>query len=148
MTRGSAVAICLIGLASVLLAAGQQKPPARAIQKASAKAEMKATADIPFEFFTSDSKMPAGEYEIRTVGPTHLLIRNRKDPKIVAEMFTSPAEGAPVEKKDAKLIFVQRDQQHYLVGLVNTEGRQRVTAVYGASLKATDVRKEVVLTYK
>ena len=140
------LALCLFAL--VLAAAGQQKPGSTPQQKTPAKPEMKGIADIPFEFYTLDTRMPAGQYSVRTVGPTHLLIRNRKDHGIAAEIYTSLDPGDPVENKDAKLAFIEREGKNYLVGIINADGRQRITGLYGMSPKEGDIRKQIALVYK
>lgn len=138
--------LCL--LAFVLAVAAQEKPAVTPPQKTPAKPEMKGIADIPFEFYTLDSRMPAGQYSVRTVGPTHLLIRNRKDHRIAAEIYTSLDPGDPVENKDAKLAFIEREGKNYLVGIANADGRQRITGLYGMSPKEGDIRKQIPLVYK
>ncbi len=105
-----------------------------------------ATAEIPFEFFTLDTKCPAGSYSVTTVGPTHLLIHNQKE-RLATEVFTIPDPGFPVEQNTSKLVFVERDGRNYLVGSVDSHGFQRMTGLYGISRKEGDVRKEVTLKY-
>ncbi len=134
------LAIGLVFLVVGVLArdADSQKPAAK---------QLRGVADIPFDFFTLDSKMPAGRYSVTTVGPTHLLVRNEKDPGIAAEVFTSPDPGEPVDNKDAKLIFIEREGKTYLVAIINSDGQQRITGLYGETRKDGDVRKEVPLIY-
>ncbi len=126
------------------LVVGQEKVP----QKAPPKEDVKAVAQVPFDFFAGDTNMQAGQYEMRVVGPTHFLIRNCDDPRTVAEIFTSRDPEDAVKNADAKLIFIEREKKHYLVGILTADGRHRVTALYGESLREGDVRKQIALVYK
>lgn len=105
-----------------------------------------ATAEIPFEFLTLDTRCPAGSYSVSTVSPTHLLIRNERQ-GVAAEVFTIPDPSFPVTDKNPKLVFVERDGENYLVGIDDFHGFQRVTGLYGITRKEGDVRKEIPLNY-
>jgi len=115
-------------------------------QSVTAVQQTSATAEIPFEFLTLDTRCPAGHYSVAIVGPTHLLIRNEKE-RVAAEVFTIPDPGFPVDDKSSKLVFVERDGKTYLVGIVDSHGFQRVTGLYGMTQKNGDVRKEITLNY-
>ncbi len=121
-----------------LLSAAQQAPPQQAI---------KGTADIPFEFWTPEKKMPAGQYTIQTTTPTVIVLNNSKD-RTSEQIFTLPEGSLAVDTKDAKLVFYQREGRYYLVGLKNSEGRQRLTRFLGASPKEGDIRREVAIKYQ
>jgi len=135
-----AVAMVIVLMMACALPAPVRAQAGRAIQGTS------ATAEIPFEFLTLDTRCPAGHYSVVTVGPTHLLIRNEKK-RVAAEIFTIPDPGFPVDDKSSKLVFVERDGKNYLVGIVDSHGFQRVTGLYGITRKEGDVRKEVTLGY-
>ena len=107
-----------------------------------AKQQTKATADVPFEFLTLDTRFPAGQYSVSKIGPTHFFIRNDRE-RIGAEVFTMPDEKIGAQDKTGRLIFVEREGKTYLVGLVGPDGPQRVTGLYGVTLKAGDVRKDI-----
>lgn len=72
-----------------------------------------ATAEIPFEFLTLDTRCPAGSYSVATVSPTHLLIRNEEQ-LVAAEVFTIRDPGFPVDNKSPKLVFAEREGKTYL----------------------------------
>ncbi len=126
---------------------GQEGTP-QARQTQSAKQSDTGVAKVPFEFMTFEKKMPAGEYEISSMGPTHLYIRNTNDKNYAIELFTMPDKHELIAKKDAALIFIERDGTHYLVGITNPDGRQRITGLYGRTPKDTDIRKEVPIVYE
>ncbi len=135
-----AIAIVVSLLAACALPAPVQGQSLTSIQNT------RATADIPFEFLTLDSRCPAGSYSVVTVGPTHLLIHNEKE-RVSAELFTIADPGFPVDDKSPKLVFIEREGRTYLVGIVDAQGFQRVTGLYGIARKEGDVRKEIPLNY-
>ncbi len=135
-----AIAIVVSLLAACALPAAVQGQSLTSIQNT------RATADIPFEFLTLDTRCPAGHYSVVTVGPTHLLIRNEKQ-RVAAEIFTISDPSFPVTDKNPKLVFVERDGKNYLVGIDDFHGFQRVTGLYGITRKEGDVRKEIPLNY-
>ncbi len=139
----SKIAIAIVFVS--LLAACALPAPVRG-QSVRAIHETTATAEIPFEFLTLDTRCPAGHYSVVTVGPTHLLIRNEKK-RVAAEIFTVPDPSFPVTDKNPKLVFVERDGKNYLVGIDDLHGFQRVTGLYGITRKEGDVRKEIPLNY-
>ncbi len=134
-----------IAIVVCLLAACALPAPIRG-QSVKAMNETTATAEIPFEFLTLDTRCPAGHYSIVTVGPTHLLIRNEKQ-RVAAEIFTISDTSFPVTDKNPKLVFVERDGKKYLVGVLDSHVFQRVTGLYGITRKDGDVRTEVTLRY-
>ena len=105
-----------------------------------------ATAEIPFAFFTLDTKCPAGSYSVEVIGPAHLFIRNKKE-HVAAEIFTISDPGFPVDTKEAKLVFVKREGRNYFVGIVARYQFERVSGLYGITEKEGDVRTEIKLTY-
>ena len=135
----------VIAMIFALLTAFALPAPARA-QSGRATHNATATAEIPFEFLTLDTRCPAGHYSVVTVGPTHLLIRNEKQ-RVAAEVFTIPDPSFPVTDKNPKLVFVERDGKNYLVGIHDSHGFQRVTGLYGITRKEGDVRKEIPLNF-
>ena len=105
----------------------------------------KATVTIPFEFLTLDTRFPAGQYSISRIGPTHFFVRNEKA-HLAAQVFTIPDKAIAEEDKEPELVFVEREGKNYLVGIITSDGGQRVTGLYGATLKSGDVRKKIALT--
>lgn len=133
------LAFCLVAGIVVAYASGGQKTTDK---------QQRGVAEIPYDFLTLDAKMQAGRYSVTTVGPTHLFIRNEAEPRIATEVFTSLDPGAPVDNKDARLIFIEREGKNYLVGIINSDGRHRVTALYGEKRRDNDIRKEIPLIYE
>ena len=116
-------------------------------QQAAPSQVLKGTADIPFEFWTPEKKMPAGQYTLQTTAPSILVLNNKKD-RTSEQIFTLP-EGSPAaDAKDMKLVFYQREGKYYLVGLKSAEGRQRLTRFLGATPKQGDIRREVAIRYE
>lgn len=119
--------------------AGEQKRPEK---------PRRGVADVPYDFMTLDTRMPAGRYSVTTVGSGQLFVRNENDPRIAAQVFTSPEARDAVPDEGAKLIFIERDGKNYLVGIINADGFHRVSGLIGANRKDGDVRKEVALVYE
>ncbi len=142
LTMPSKVAIAIV---ITLLTACAVPVPVHG-QSVTAIQPTRATAEIPFDFLTLDTRCPAGSYSVATVGPTHLLILNEKE-RVAAEVFTIPDPGLPVDDKSPKLVFVERDGKNYLVGIVDSDRFERVTGLYGITQKEGDLRKEVTLNY-
>ena len=136
----SRIVIAVVLAFAVITALGQG-------QEQRAKQQTKATAEVPFEFLTLDTRLPAGAYSLTCVGPTHFLIRHQKEP-VAAEIFTLPDERVGADDKTPRLFFVERDGKTYLVGIVAPDGSQRVTGLYGITPKKGDVRKEIALNYR
>ncbi len=148
--RGCSALLCamLIGVffQGALLSQTALPPPSQE----SEKKPTRAVVQIPFDFFTFSEKMPPGRYSItRLASPLHLLFRNLDDPKFAFEVFTVPgATGIPARDNNAKLIFVERDKTNFLAGIVNENGEQRITTLFGKTRRDTDIRKEVPITFE
>ncbi len=135
---------CVVVLAMLVPALAQQPEVAPAPQVTAARQSPAGVAEIPFEFYTTLRFLPPGRYELSTVGPTHLLLRNLDDAKVQAELFTLPDPTAAGDMSP-KLIFLVRGERNYLVGLRNADGPQRLSGLYGLKAAASDVRKEIPL---
>jgi hypothetical protein len=136
----SNIAIAMV----IILLTAWALPTAVRGQSAALKQDKTATAEIPFDFYTLDTKCPAGSYSVTAIGPTFFFIRNEKT-HVAAQIFTIADPEFPVDGKKPKLVFVNRDGRNYLVGLVGSHGFERVSGLFGITGKDGDVRKEVLL---
>ena len=103
-----------------------------------------AKVTIPFEFWVGDKKFPAGDYTLDSSIPTFVTVRNKNGS--INEQVPTILYGDPVEKKDARLVFVNRDGKYYLKELRGVLGKRTVTSEYGKTSSQESMR-EVELTY-
>lgn len=79
---------------------------------ARAQAPEKITVDLPFDFTVANHTLPAGNYTIKPLSPSRLLIRSEDGHKaVIASAYAVQARQAPA---DAKLVFLRYGDQHFL----------------------------------
>ena len=103
-----------------------------------------AKATIPFEFWVGDKKFPAGDYTLDSSIPTFVTVRNKNGS--INEQVPTILYGEPVEKKDARLVFVNRNGKCHLKELHGVLGKRNVTSEYGKT-SPQDNALEIALTY-
>ena len=121
---------------------------AGALSAASAFAEdQPVIANVPFAFSVGNKVLPAGRYEVTSVGNDRItggvLIRNVDQPRYAALTFTAQAEQTPVssyKRENAGLVFVRINDQYFL-----REIRGSVDAV-GLKLPVTKAEKSATRT--
>ncbi len=107
--------------------------------------EPAATANIPFEFFVADERLPQGEYSITFMSGGILNFYNEKT-AATAQTFTGRF-GDGVEAKNARLVFVRYKEQYRFVGLRGVSGTWRVTVNYFTAMPEGAVRHEIPISY-
>lgn len=103
-----------------------------------------AHASIAFPFQAGTETFAAGEYTIDSSVPSFIFIRS-KDGKRYAEVATV-LFGEPVDKSEAKLIFVKRADRYVLDVLWGVLGKRRITSEL-ASTSNGEETSEVPLKY-
>jgi hypothetical protein len=98
------------------------------------------TADIPFDFYISGNKMPAGQYTLSIVVPTYATIRS-KDGKLQQDLYFFQIATAK-KKPESKIIFNLRDGQYYFSQVSTWLGRSQLTSF---TPKSSDQTKEIPL---
>lgn len=79
---------------------------------AMAQAPEKITVHAPFEFTVANKTLPAGNYTIRSLSPSRLLIRSDDGHEaVIASTFAVQAKKTPTE---AQLIFARYGDQYFL----------------------------------
>jgi hypothetical protein len=86
-------AVSLIMVLPVLL--GAQSQPTR------------GTIDVPFDFYISGEKLPAGQYTLDRIAPTYVMLRS-KDGKVQQDLYFIEM-AVPVKNRPLKVIFALRD---------------------------------------
>lgn len=77
-----------------------------------AQAPEKITVHTPFEFTVANKTMPAGNYIIRSLSPSRLLIRSEDGREaVIASVFAVQAKKTPTE---SQLIFARYGDQYFL----------------------------------
>jgi hypothetical protein len=99
-----------------------------------------ATADIPFEFYISGNKMPAGQYTLDIVAPTYVTIRS-KDGKLQQDLYFVQT-ASPGKNLELKIIFNLRDGKYYFSEIWSWRGKARLTSF---TPKPSDETKDVPL---
>jgi len=100
----------------------------------------RATADIPFEFYISGNKMPAGQYTLEIVAPTYVTIRS-KDGKLQQDMYFVQT-ASPEKNPESKIIFNLRDGKYYFSEIWSWQGKSQLTSF---TPKPSDQTKDVRL---
>ena len=105
-------------------------------------------ANVPFEFWVGDTRLPAGAYELtHAISPTLVVFSGMK-PETSTEAFLLPVDEEPVKQSDAKLIFALRNRNYYLYEIQGRFGTRMMSAEYGFPEPKGDRRVEVQVTYR
>jgi hypothetical protein len=98
----------------------------------------RATANIPFDFYISGNKMPAGQYTLDVVVPTYGIIRSQ-DGKLQQDMYFFQV-ASPGKNPESKIIFNLRDGKYYFSQVWSWLGKSQLTSF---TPKPDDQTKEV-----
>ncbi len=84
------------------------------------------TIAVPFDFYISGNKMPAGQYELDIVVPTYATIRS-KDGKLQQDLYFFQI-ASPGNKPESKVIFNLRDGKYYFSQVWSWLGKSQLTS--------------------
>jgi hypothetical protein len=119
-------AVTLIMVLPGLLAA--QSPPTR------------ATIDVPFDFYISGNKLPAGQYSLDRIIPTYGMLRS-KDGKVQQDLYFIQT-AVPEKNPPLKVIFELRDGKYYFAEIWSWYGKSQLSSF---TPNAKDPTKDVPL---
>jgi hypothetical protein len=85
-----------------------------------------ATADIPFDFYISGVKLPAGQYTLSIIAPTYVLLRS-KDGKVEQDLYFMQS-ASPGKNPPFKIVFAQRDGKYYFSEVWSILGTSQLTS--------------------
>ncbi len=98
------------------------------------------TVNVPFDFYISGSKLPAGEYTLDIVAPTYVNLRSTDGKTQQALYFFQTAE--PGKDPVSQVIFALRDGKYYFSEVWSWFGKAQLTSFVP---KASDKTKQVPL---
>jgi hypothetical protein len=98
----------------------------------------RVVVNVPFEFTVGSKTLPAGEYTIRQILPSRLLIRSNDGHHAVIAMTYDVQ--AKAEQSSARLLFTRYGDQHFLYQ-VFTPGTNR-----GRELTRSDIEVKMAQT--
>jgi hypothetical protein len=98
--------------------------------------------NIPFDFVAGNSKLPAGEYSVKTSGPTNTLILIARSDSAASAFIATNAAVASEPKTESNLIF-NRYGDRYFLSQVWTAGN-----ACGRQLLKSTREKEMAQTAK
>jgi len=98
------------------------------------------TITVPFDFYISGNKMPAGQYTLSIVVPTYATIRSQ-DGKLQQDLYFFQI-ASPGNKPESKIIFNLRDGKYYLSQASTWLGKSQLTSF---TPQSSDQTKDVPL---
>lgn len=97
-----------------------------AVINANAQTSQSVRGQIPFEFFVGDKRMPAGQYDVRSLTQLDAgIVVSSADRESNAIQLTNTAAGKSPEANRAALVFHRYGHRYYLSQVWRgTEGRE------------------------
>ena len=96
--------------------------------------------DVPFEFYISGAKLPAGQYLLDRVAPTYVLLRS-KDGTMQQDLYLLQT-AVPSKTPPLKVIFALRDGKYYFSEIWSWYGKSQLSSF---TPQSGDQTKEVPL---
>jgi hypothetical protein len=126
-SRYSVFAACCLTLLFSGLAIAQDHP-------------RRGTVDVPFDFYISGNKLPAGQYTLDVIAPTYLMLRSQ-DGKVQQDLYFMQT-ATPGKNPISQVVFAQRDGKYYFAEVWSWFGKAQLTSF---TPKAGDQTKDVPL---
>lgn len=96
--------------------------------------------NVPFNFYISGQKFPAGQYTLEGIAPAYVMLRS-KDGKSQHEMYLIQT-AVPVSNPPLKVIFALRDGKYYFAEIWSWYGKSRLNTF---TPSASDQTKDIPL---
>ncbi len=106
-----------VALALIVLVAGLGLAQSRPTQ---------GMIDVPFEFYISGVKLPAGEYLLDRVAPTYVLLRS-KDGTRQQDLYLLQT-AVPTKNPPLKVVFALRDGKYYFSEIWSWYGKSQLSS--------------------
>ena len=84
----------------------------------------RGTIDVPFDFYISGQKLPAGQYTLDRIIPSYVMLR--KDGKVEQDLYFSEI-AAPVKNPSLKVMFALRDGRYYFAEVWSWYGKSQLS---------------------
>lgn len=97
-------------------------------------------ADIPFDFYISGVKLPAGQYTLDIIAPTYVMLRS-KDGKVQQDLYFMQS-ASPGKNPPSKIVFAVRNGKYYFAEVWSYFGKAQLTSF---NPQAGDQTKDVPL---
>jgi hypothetical protein len=116
-----------------------------------AQAHFNLRADVPFDFTVDGRQYNAGSYELRTINPDGLVLRNMKTGQSALIPVSSRSDANPwIEAVTPQLSFVASGNSGYLTAITDAEGHNWKVPVdkRGAQASHKPEAKKVMVALK
>ena len=100
----------------------------------------RGTIDVPFDFYISGEKFPAGQYTLDRIVPAYGMLRS-KDGKVQQDLYFIQT-AVPAKNPPLKVIFALRDGKYYFAEIWSWYGESRLSSF---TPSASDQAKDVPL---
>lgn len=114
-TRGLKYCGFMVGL--ILLLAGMAPAQSKPTQ---------GMIDVPFDFYISGMKLPAGQYLLDRVAPTYVLLRS-KDGSVQQDLYLLQI-AVPAKNPPLKVVFALRDGKYYFSEIWSWYGKSQLSS--------------------
>jgi len=105
-----------------------------------ARAQDQLMVNVPFDFVAGNKTMPAGEYAVKAIGPTNMLVLVARTDSTSSAFLPTHAAVSSQPQIESKLVF-NRYGNRYFLAQVWTVGNSS-----GLQLIKSNREKEVALT--
>jgi hypothetical protein len=82
--------------------------------------------DVPFDFYISGNKLPAGQYSLELIAPTYVMLRSA-DGKVAQDLYFLQI-AVPGNNPTSKVIFAQRDGKYYFSQVWSWLGKSQLSS--------------------
>ncbi len=96
--------------------------------------------DVPFDFYISGAKLPAGQYTLDRIAAAYVMLRS-KDGKVEQDLYFIQT-AAPLKNPSLKVIFALRGGKYYFDEVWSWYGKSRLNSF---TPSASDQAKDVPL---
>ena len=86
----------------------------------------RGSIDVPFDFYISGNKLPAGEYSLDLIAPTYVMLRS-KDGKTAQDLYFLQI-AVPGKDPASKVVFAQRDGKYYFSQVWSWVGKSQLSS--------------------
>jgi hypothetical protein len=129
--------LCLVLFLSATWVSAQQEQQAKV-----------AEANIPFQFWIGDSRLPAGNYQIQHIEAASVVLFRSQDGNTVQNTYMLPLDDSSVKPDEAKLVFRVQNGSYYLYEFWGIYGKRVVTSESALPAPAKDSRLNVRVVYR